>query len=232
MDRQSLANLWRDAAQITRQDIFGPEDKLLPVYPVSAGDLAYQAQLPAVGMVGPNYSGSLAILSVNGAGGKYGHQSIPSSDRMYGRIGELKTSTYGSTALTAFEAVNSSVIASMPDWRSIYQRHTSKILQAAKHELAEIAYLYVVPFRTRNDEGYKIPRRYRETAYSSHLVHQLQALEPETIIAIDRASEQAALQFKVEKPDTNIIYYTRQRDAHDEQKRTLMEIARFFQNDA
>ncbi|MEZ4563644.1 MAG: hypothetical protein R2853_13005 [Thermomicrobiales bacterium] len=230
MDRQSLANLWRDAAQITRQDIFGSEDKLLPVYPASAHELALQAQLPAVGMVGPDYSGSLVILSVNGAGGKFDHRSHPSSDRMYDRIGALKASTHGPTALEAFEALNNSIRASMPDW-SIYQRHTSKILQAARHELADIAYLYVVPFRTKNDEGYKILRRYREAAYSSHLIHQLQALEPKTIIAIDRSSEQAALQFKADHPDTNLIYYTRQRDAHDEQKRTLTEIAKFFQND-
>lgn len=227
MDRQGLANLWRDATQITREDIFGPDDELLPLYPGRNGELAQQARIPAVGMVGPNFHGTLAILSVNGAGGKAGHQSIPSSDRMYARIRELQEAEPGPLTLGAFEALNAAVMGSMPDW-GVTQQHTKKILGSAKHKLDEVAYLYVVPFRTKDDAGSKMPSPYLDAGYTKHLVHQLRALRPALIIAIDRPSEKAAHRFRAESPVTEVIYYTRKRDAHDERKKTLAEIARMF----
>jgi hypothetical protein len=80
--RQELADLWRDGAQITRQDIFGLADALRPVYSTVQAEMTDQIDVPAVGMVGLQYRGELALLSVNGAGGRDNPPNSDSSNRM------------------------------------------------------------------------------------------------------------------------------------------------------
>jgi hypothetical protein len=222
--RQQLANLWREAAQITRKDIFGPRDALRPVYSLKDNILTDQIDIPAVGMVGPNYGGKLAILSVNGAGGKDNSLSLPSSDRMYAAFRHLRDATPGAPALAAFEALNTAVIASIPDW-GVAKQHTQKILDAAQKSLDDIAYLYLVPFRTRGDAGSTMDQAYLDAGYSRHLVQQLRAVAPKIIIAIDRPSERASHRYRREAPHTNVIYYTRRRDAHAERTKTLAALS-------
>jgi hypothetical protein len=178
-------------------------------------------------MVGPQYRGTLAILSVNGAGGKDNARALPSSDQMYGALLNLRAAEPGAAALAAFEALNQAVIASIPDW-GVTKQHINNILDTAQLSLADIAYLYLVPFRTRGDTGSTMPRQYLEAGYDRHLVQQLRVVAPKIIIAIDRPSKQAALRYTLEAPHTEVIYYTRKRDAHAERKETLTGIRSRF----
>jgi hypothetical protein len=222
--RRELANIWRESAQITRQGIFGSADPLRPIYPDDNRILNEQIDVPAVGMVGQTYRGDLAILSVNGAGGKFDHRPLPSSDAMYVQLRRLRDADPGETALDAFEAVNRAYVATMPDWGNQW-RHIWRICEAAGSRLDEIAYLYLVPFRTRNDDGSKIPRTFLDGGYERHLARQLRAVAPKLVITIDRPSESAALRYRREVPHTEVIYYTRKRDAHPERDETLRTIA-------
>src|SRR5215208_2681010 len=81
-------------------------------------------------MVGPRYRGTLAILSVNGAGAKDDSKALPSSDRMYEACQRLRASEPGASALQAFEALAQAVMASMPDW-GVTKHHVQRILDAA-----------------------------------------------------------------------------------------------------
>ena len=222
--RPQLADLWHDAAQITRRHIFGPSDSLRPVYPDENRVLLDQIDVPAVGMVGPSYRSDLAILSVNGAGGKIDHRSLPSSDTMYEAVRRLRDAASGASALEAFEVLNQAVMASMPDW-GVTRQHIGKILEAADKSLEEISYLYLVPFRTRGDAGSRIPDAFLDAGYRHHLVRQLRCVAPALIIAIDRPSERAALRYREEAPTTEVIYCTRKHDAHAERARTLAAIS-------
>lgn len=222
--RQQLADLWRDGAQITRQDIFGPADSLRPVYPADNRVLIEQIDVPAVGMVGPKYRGDFAIRSVNGAGGKFDHRSLPSSDVMYEQFRRLRDAAPGEPALDAFEALNRAYMATMPDWGGQW-RHIWRINEAAGRELDEIAYLYLVPFRTIGDSGSRMHRTFFDAGYERHLVPELRALAPKCIVAIDRPSEAAALRYKGEASRTEVIYYTRKHAAHTEREKTLREIS-------
>ena len=226
--RQELAELWWIAAQITRRDIFGPDDALRPVYLDEHNVLWTQVDVPSAGIVGPRYRGTLAILSVNGAGAKDDSKALPSSDRMYEACQRLRASEPGASALQAFEALAQAVMASMPDW-GVTKHHVQRILDAAQHSLDDIAYLYLVPFRTRGDAGSSMPQAYLDAGYSRHLVRQLPAVAPEVIIAIDRPSQNAALRYQREEaPRTEVIYYTRKRDDHAGRKKTLATIASRF----
>jgi hypothetical protein len=74
------------------------------------------AEIPAAGMVGPRYRGTLAILSVNGAGAKDDSKALPRCDRMYEACQRLRASEPSASALQAFEALAQAEMASMPDW--------------------------------------------------------------------------------------------------------------------
>lgn len=224
MAREQLSDLFHEAAQITRKDVFGSGDELRPVYLKKDNILTGQIDVPSVGMVGPEYDGSVVILSVNGAGAKDNVKSLQSSDRMYAALCNLRDAAPGASAQAAFEALNLAVIASVPDW-GVSKQHILKILEAVHKSVKDIAYLYLVPFRTRDDKGSTMNQKYFDAGYDRHLARQLRALTPKVIIAIDRPSECAARRFQIEAPQTEVIYYTRKRDAHVERKATLAYLA-------
>jgi hypothetical protein len=227
MTRQHLADVCHDAAQITRADIFCPEDKLRPDYLHPSNALSTQVDTPAVGMAGPQYDGGLSIVSIDGAGGRDDAVSLPSSDEMYTAFNKLQSATTSQSALVEFEAVSSSDIASMPDWE-IWDRHIKKILDAAHKSLYGIAYLYLVPFRVRGDNGSSMKQPFPDAGYEYHLVQQLRAVAPAVVVAMDRPSEKAAFRFQREVPQTEIIYCTGQRHRHDLRREALEAIAKRF----
>jgi hypothetical protein len=175
-------------------------------------------------MVGSIYRGELAILSVNGAGGKDDAKRYPSSDAMYGALRNLRTAAPGALALAAFDAFTAAVDASIPDWP--FGKRVQKVLDAAQRSLCDIAYLYVVPFRIRGDAGATMRPRYLEKGYDRHLIHQLRAVAPKVIIALDSPSRGAAQLYQREAPQKELIYYTGKRDAHTERTRVEIEIRR------
>jgi hypothetical protein len=97
-------------------DIFGPDAALRPVYLDEHNVLWTQIDVPAAGTVGPRYRGTLAILSVNGAGAKDDSKALPRCDRMYEACQRLRASEPSASALQAFEALAQAEMASMPDW--------------------------------------------------------------------------------------------------------------------
>ena len=181
--RMQVARLWCQCARLTRTDIFGPEDLLRPTY-ATPGNLERQIDIAAVGMVGADYKpGGLAFLSINPAGGSERSRTDPLSDRMYHAFEGLRHTTAGAEA-TAFDQANTAVIASMPNWGSM-GRYLEKIRDAMKWNYDDIAYLYVVPFRTRSDRGSAMAnnprgRGYIEHGYRKHLKAQLALLSPGT----------------------------------------------------
>ena len=184
--RSEIAELWRHSARLTRADIFGPDDPLRPVYE-NRGNLDWQVDVAAVGMVGTGYRpGGLAILSINPAGGSPTSRTDFLSDRMYEGFKHLRNAAKGRHALAAFEESNKAFITSMQSWGSM-TRYLEQIRKAMNWDYEDIAYLYVVPFRTRGDNGSQMERTIRgrshiEKGYEKHLKGQLDLLSPGLIV--------------------------------------------------
>ena len=228
--RQQAAELWQQCANLTREDIFGPDDDLRPMYRRSL--LNWQIDVTAVGMVGKNYEpGGLAILSVNPAGGKENYQSNHSTSRkqraneMYERMRDLRNSKY---ILHAFEKSNEAILNDYPDWGSM-ANYCRDILRAVNRNFNDISYLHVVPFRTKGDKGSTINKRYLDNGYDKHLKNQLGMLSPSHIIAVDRPSETAAKRYQHEHdPQMKVTYFTRKHDAHLGRDETLKKLSRVY----
>ncbi len=222
--RKEVAEIWQQCANLTRKDIFGDGDDLRPKYECSAVD--WEVDVAAVGMVGKNYSPrGLVILSVNPAGGKCEYRPKPDAKRMYKRLKRLRDSR---NTLDDFEKVNRAFIKDFGNWR-ITNHYYRGILKATKKSIKDIAFVHVVPFRTRGDNGSKMSTRYLNCGYDKNLSRQLDVLSPKHIIAMDRPSQKAALRFKEEsRSKVRVIYYNRGYDAGAARKKALKRLKRMF----
>lgn len=224
--RQAIAHLWRESAQITRADIFGAGDSLRPVY-TSESALSEQIDVAAVGMVGKGYSpGSVSLLSVNPAGGSANASTNTASDEMYEAFRAMRRARSTMEAAACLDRVEKAVTASMPHW-PITTQYVNPILDALGKHVEEIAYLYLVPFRTAGDSGSKMPRAYCDAGYRLHLQPQLDLLQPGFIVCLDRPSEAAARKWAAESGNNTrckVFYFTRKRDAHAERRALLDEL--------
>lgn len=216
-DRSSLAKLWHARAQITRQEIFGLADGILR--PVATSS---QADVAVPGMVGEKYkSGGLAIVSVNPAGGNDNFRPTSGDAKLY----EAAKAIGNTDDVQTFEQMNQAYRLGMPAWGAQW-RHVNAILTATRHSLLQLAYPYLVPFRTRGDKGSALKQEIIDRAYGSGFVEIMQELRPGMVIPVDRHSEAAVRKLKVDTSmQFEIIYYTRQQNAHAARAETLQKIA-------
>lgn len=201
--RTQVALLWQRSAALRRADIFGLVDENRPKYRKS--ELDWQADVVAAGLVGANYRpGGMVLLSVKPAGGRHDFCSDSRSDEVYERFRVLREPE---SPLAAFEESNSAVLRSIRSWGSI-SRDCEKILAAAGKCLNDIAFLYVIPFRTSDDSSSSAKGGWLENGYTKHLKGQLELLSPKHIAAIHKGSYEAAMRFRRDcSPTLNVLYY-------------------------
>jgi hypothetical protein len=216
-DRRILAELWHKRAKVTRQDIFGLSDaKLRPGAPLS------QADVTVPGMVGEEYeSGGLAIVSINPAGGK--DDFYPTSEDI--KLYEAAKAISLSSDIGPFEQMNEAYRLGMPVWGAQW-RHVSAILTATHRSLRQLAYPYLVPFRTKGDNGSALKQDIIDRGYGSGFVEIMLELQPTLVITVDRHSESSVRRLKNETSmQFDIVYYTRKRDAYLDRAAALAKIA-------
>jgi hypothetical protein len=215
--RTLLCARWHERALVTRKSLFGESDeKLRPVAVPS------QVDVPVPGTVGPAYErGGLAIVSVNPAGGRDGFRPTAGDAELY-RAAE----TFREVGdLQAFERMADAYLTGMPNWGAQW-RIISDLLQTTRTSLEQLSYPYLVPFRSRGDQGSRLPRTVLEMGYNLGFPSILEALQPGLVIAVDRPSERACERVRAESGlRFDLVYYTRQRDAHAARSATLRELA-------
>ncbi len=206
VDRSILAKLWHKRASITRQDIFGSAD--VDLRPVATSS---QADVAVPGMTGENYeSGGLAIVSVNPAGGKDDFRPTLGDAKLY----EAARAIGKSDDVQSFEQMNQAYRLGMPSWGAQW-RHVNAILTATDRSLLQLAYPYLVPFRTRGDKGSALKQDVIDRGYRSGFVEIMRELQPNLVIPVDRHSEAAVYRLKRETSmPFEIVYYTRQQNAY------------------
>lgn len=217
ISREKLAQLWHARAKVRRLDIFAADDaKLRPISKFSQSDVAVP------GMVGGAYRrGGLAIVSVNPAGGKDDFRPTAGDAALY-RAAE---SIQHSDAVDYFEEMNRAYEFGMLSWGAQWQ-HIKRILEMANQSLSQLAYPYLVPFRSRNDEGSRLSQDIVARGYQTGFVDILSELQLALVVPVDRHSEAAVQRLKAETGMTfDIIYYTRQQNAHTAREATLAKIA-------
>jgi hypothetical protein len=217
IDRNALAKLWHERSNVMRYEIFGPADELLRPVSISA-----QADVAVPGMVGENYEiNGLAIVSINPAGGKDDFRPTSGDAELY----EAAKAVRQSDDVQSFERMNEAYCLGMPSWGAQW-RHINAILTATNSSVRQLAYPYLVPFRTRGDNGSALKQEIVDRAYQLGFVETMLKLQPKLVIPVDRHSEAAVNRLKRETSMSfEIIYYTRQQNAHATRAETLQRIA-------
>jgi hypothetical protein len=135
-----VQQLWLNA-QVSREEIFGPLDRLPQGARSDARDMW-------AGYVGPDYlPGSLVLVAHYPAGGTTPYADTDRAVRdapFYKLIADFKRSDPVARAAT-FEALNSHVAEALPKWRM--HKVIRIALEAAGVSLAEVALLNLVPYR-------------------------------------------------------------------------------------
>lgn len=215
-NRSDLAKLWYERAKVTRQDVFGAAD--IDLRPIAASS---QADVAVPGMVGENYEqGGLAIVSVNPAGGKDDFHPTSGDAKLY----EAAKAMGQCDDVETFERMNEAYRLGMPSWGAQW-RHINAILTATHRSLRQLAYPYLIPFRTRGDKGSALKQDVIDRGYQSGFVEIMQELRPALVIPVDRHSENAVHRLRAETSmPFEIVYYTRQQNAHATRAETLQSL--------
>lgn len=223
LERARLAELWHTSAQLRRSDVFGQADPLRPIYRAPCS-LVAQVDIPAVGTVGPRYApGGVVLVSVNPAGGKETSKATPIDDRLYDAFASLHAARAPDIE-AAFETLVRVFAESVPTWK-ITQQYVTKILSALGLQFDAVSYLYVVPFRTRDDAGSKIPPVFIHAGYEKHLRAQLDLLQPRLIVALDKPTYDCSQIWAAQQVTAaEAFYFTRKRDAHMERRALLQQL--------
>lgn len=147
-------------------------------------NLPEDAETMFAGYVGLNFTpgDGLVFLAINpGGGGDAYITRTPEDELLYPLLGEFKRST-GDEVRERFEDVNAAFTRVLPHWN--LWRIFAPTLAAAGRELDEIAYLNVVPYRTRQD---RMPPVAARRAGWRQIVHPtLDLLNPRAVVTLGK----------------------------------------------
>jgi hypothetical protein len=175
-DRDHLARVFHGHAQITREQIFGPNDPI-PLH------LRDDAAVMFAGYVGRRYrAGAPVLLAINPGGGGDAYRNRTAEDeRLYPLLHEFRV-TVGDSVPRLFEEINATFADIVSHWNLM--RILAPVIGAAGAALDEVAYLNAVPYRTRGD---KVPSVYAKgQAWRSIVRPTLSALRPGFVIALGK----------------------------------------------
>ena len=175
-----IVDAYRQTALLERGEIF-PDSKLTPVTQPN------DAATAAPGWVGKNWKpGGTLLMAINPGGGGDAYRLNGTDERLYSLIRAFKEAPA--------EDRGGALMALSDAWIGIQTTHNiyrliHAIMNALNSAADDMAFLNVLPFRTRNDAaaGSAVLRRAWATATS----HQVTALQPKRIIALGRKAYDA-----------------------------------------
>ena len=178
--RRSLVNrrvvkAFHNTALLRRDAIFG-SDALMPI---TATD---DAKTSAPGWVGAQWAQGTLLVGINPGGGGDNYRRNSSDDDLYKLLRAFRDAESSESQQLAFERMCAA-------WTRIQRGHNiwrvvGKILESTGEAENEIAFMNVLPFRTRMD---KAPTsKDLQRAWDSVALPQIQALRPRRIISLGK----------------------------------------------
>ena len=176
-DRSEIANHFHRLSQITRTQIFGERDQRPKHLPADAATMF-------AGYVGKRFNAEtgLLVFGINPGGGRDAYQHRTPEDEIFVPLLTAFKHASPSEIESAFEQINEAFVPIVQGWN--LWRILEPTLIAAGKQLDEIAYMNIVPYRTRNDV--EPPAHAKEEAWSLVIRPTLQVLRPAALIALGR----------------------------------------------
>lgn len=177
--RKILATHFHRLTGISRQDIFGDaESAQRPI------NLPEDNSTMFAGYVGTGYvpGKGFLFLAINpGGGGDTYTQRIPEDEVFYPLLHDFKVANEESDVY-AFEAINTAFVPIVKGWN--LWRILEPTLDAAGAGIDEVAYMNIVPYRTRGDK--MPPVASRRTSWNQIVEPTLELLKPRAIITLGK----------------------------------------------
>jgi hypothetical protein len=181
-DRPGLARHFHTIANISRERIFGvADDGCRPV------NLPDDAKTMFAGYVGKMFrpQSGLLLLAINpGGGGDAYVRRTPEDEVFYPLLAAFKAAT-PSAIMESFERVNAAFVPIVKGWN--LWRILGPTLDAAGRTLDEVAYMNVVPYRTRGDK--LPPVAARRAAWGLVVEPTLAVLKPRAIVTLGKKAD-------------------------------------------
>ena len=177
--RAKIAARFKMNVKITRDDIFGSADtEYLP------RNLPDDSATMFVGYVGSRYTPEvgLLLLGINPGGGGDAYISRTAEDRMFYPLLEAFAGAADENHLDSFEAINRAFPPIVMGWN--LWRILLPTLVAAGATLDTVAYMNVVPYRTRGDK--MPPVAARRCAWAQLVEPTLNVLRPRAIVTLGK----------------------------------------------
>lgn len=185
-DRMEIARHWQDCTRISRRELFGATaEKYTPMH------LPDDAATMFAGYMGADYKpgSGIVLLGKNPGGGGDAYQARTREDQeFYPLLMEFKTAE-PSDVPGAFEQINKSFTRIITSWR--IWNILGPTLDAAGVTVQEIAYMNVIPYRTRGDK--MPPVAAQETAWKRIVEPSLDLLAPKAIVALGKSGSGAVV---------------------------------------
>ncbi len=179
VDRRVIAQHFHALATITREQIFGAaEPACRPL------NLYHDVITMFAGYVGPNFvSGrGLLLLAINpGGGGDAYTCRIPEDEVFYPLLAQLKTAK-PLEVVKCFERTNEAFARIVQGWN--LWRILEPTLRAAGTRIEDVAYMNVVPYRTRGDK--MPPIAARRSAWNLIIDPTIRILAPQAMITLGK----------------------------------------------
>jgi len=169
----NIIDSFHKVAQLRRENLFR-DDRLMPI------THREDANTAAPGWVGHDYQpGSIVLLGINPGGGGDAYRGNPTDRALYGRLRAFRDASPQDLE-AAFTRLNES-------WLSIQQTHSlwrviSAALDATGLRSSQVAFLNMLPFRTREDKT--APSAVMANAWRLAAQPQIRALAPKAIVTL------------------------------------------------
>jgi hypothetical protein len=177
--RNSIAQHFHALAQVSREVVFGEaEARCMPI------NLPDDASTMFAGYVGKKYAPDegVLLLAINPGGGGDSYTSrTPEDEDFYPLLEGLKAASPADVS-GAFEKVNVAFVPIVKRWN--LWRILEPTLDAAGRSIDQVAYMNVVPYRTRGDK--MPPAAARIMAWRKLVEPTIELLRPEAIITLGK----------------------------------------------
>ncbi|AKI03198.1 uracil DNA glycosylase superfamily protein [Hoeflea sp. IMCC20628] len=177
--RCSLARHFHDLTQITRSEIFGDTDaQLRPI------NLTSDSAIMFSGYVGSGYevNKGILLLGINPGGGGDAYEKRSLEDELFYPLLKDFRGSSEKSALDDFELINKEFATIVKGWN--LWRILEPTLSAAGATIDDVAYMNIVPYRTRDDKF--PPSLVRKTAWEYIVAPTLKIISPRAVIALGK----------------------------------------------
>ncbi|HEX8301642.1 hypothetical protein [Sphingomonas sp.] len=193
----AVVKAFHDTAQLKRSDLFSNA----VLTPITA---PADAETAAPGWVGAEWNRGTLLVGINPGGGGDSYKRNPTDDLLYGALRTFRDAVGEEAQARAFRS-ESNIWSGLQQGHNIW-RIIGPIANATGESVTQLAFMNILPFRTRMDAI--APAETLQTAWRLSAQPQIVALRPKRVIALGAKAWKILSRFDLPR-DTELVQFKR-----------------------